>query len=113
MPVYCVSEIRRFASRVPLLSVISGNANYWYIIIIIIITDIIVIIMLVKFLVSWGGVQTPEGKRPLEKFKRRWDDNIKMDLIKVGWGDMDWLDLTQDRDQWRALVNAVMNFRVP
>jgi hypothetical protein len=40
-------------------------------------------------------------------------DNIKMDLRKIGWGDMDWIDLAQDRDQWRALVNTVMNFRVP
>jgi hypothetical protein len=51
-----------------------------------------------------------EGKRPLG---RRWEDNIRMDLRGIGWGGMDWIDLAQDRDQWRALVNKVMNYRVP
>jgi hypothetical protein len=54
-----------------------------------------------------------EGKRPLEKPRRRWADDIKMDLREVGWVGMDWIDLAQDRDQWKALVNVVMNFRVP
>jgi hypothetical protein len=45
--------------------------------------------------------------------RRRWVDNIKMDLREIGWDGMDWIDLAQDRDQWRAIVNAVMNFRVP
>ena len=58
-------------------------------------------------------VGKPEGKRPLERPRRRWDDNIKMDLHEVGCGFMDWIDLAQDRDRWRALVNAVMNLRVP
>jgi hypothetical protein len=52
------------------------------------------------------------GRRPLGKPRRRWEDNIKMDLQDVGWG-MEWTELTQDRDRWRALVNAVMNLRVP
>jgi hypothetical protein len=50
-----------------------------------------------------------ERKRPLERPRRKWADNIKMDLREIGWGGMDWIDLAQDRDQWRALVNAVMN----
>ena len=54
----------------------------------------------------------PEGKRPLGRPRRRWKDNIKMGLQEVGWG-MDWIDLAQDRDRWRALVNAVMNLRFP
>jgi hypothetical protein len=54
-----------------------------------------------------------EGKRPLGRPRRRWDDNIKMDLQEVGCGGMDWIDLAQDRGRWRALVNAVMNLRVP
>jgi len=54
-----------------------------------------------------------ESKGPLERPKRRWDDNIKMDLQEVGCGVMDWIELAQDRDRWRALVNAVMNIRVP
>jgi hypothetical protein len=58
-------------------------------------------------------VVTPEGKRPLGITRRRWKDNIKMDLREIGWGDMDWIDLAQDRDQWRALVNTVMNLQVP
>jgi hypothetical protein len=58
-------------------------------------------------------VGNPEAKRPLGKPRRRWVDNIKKDLRKIGWGGMDWIDLAQDRDQWRNLVNAVMNLRVP
>jgi hypothetical protein len=45
--------------------------------------------------------------------RRRWEDNIKMDLQEVGWGSMDWIDLAHDRDRWRAVVNAVMNFLIP
>ena len=55
----------------------------------------------------------PEGKRPLGKSSHRWEDNIKVDLQDVGWGGMDWIGLVQDRERWRALVNAVMNLRVP
>jgi len=58
-------------------------------------------------------VGKPEGKRPLGRSRRRWEDNIKMDLQEVGCGDMDWIELTQDRDRWRTLVNKVMNLRVP
>ena len=58
-------------------------------------------------------VGKPEGKRPVGRSRRRWEDSIKMDLQEVGCGDMDWIDLAQDRDRWRALVNAVLNFRVP
>jgi hypothetical protein len=54
-----------------------------------------------------------EGRRPLGRPKRRWEDNIKMDLRKVGFGDVYWIDWAQDRDRWRALVNTVMNLRVP
>jgi hypothetical protein len=54
-----------------------------------------------------------EGKRPLGRPRRRWVDNIKMDLRGMGWNGVVWIDLTQDRDQWRALVNTVMNLRVP
>jgi hypothetical protein len=54
----------------------------------------------------------PEGKRPLGRHWRRWEDNIKMDLQKVYVGVMDWFELAQDRDCWQALVNAVMNLRV-
>jgi hypothetical protein len=54
-----------------------------------------------------------EGRRPLGRPRRRWEDNIKMDLQDVGWVGMDWLAVAQDRDRWRALVNAVMNLRVP
>jgi hypothetical protein len=57
-------------------------------------------------------VGRPEGRRPLERPKRRWEDNIKMEFQDVGWG-MNWIELAQDRDRWRALVNAVMNLRVP
>jgi hypothetical protein len=55
----------------------------------------------------------PEGRRPLGRPRRRWEDNIKMDLREVGWGGMAWINVAQDRDRWRALVNAVMNLQVP
>jgi len=58
-------------------------------------------------------VGKPEGKRPLRRPRRRWEDNIKMDLQEVGRGSEDWMELVQDRDRWRALVSTVMNFRVP
>jgi hypothetical protein len=58
-------------------------------------------------------VGKPEGKRPLGRPRRRWVDNIKMDVLEIGSGGVDWIGLAQDRDKWRALVNAVMNFRVP
>jgi hypothetical protein len=58
-------------------------------------------------------VGKPEGKRPLERPRRRWEDNIKMNLQEVGCGTMDWIEVDQDRDRWWALVRAVMNLRVP
>jgi hypothetical protein len=57
-------------------------------------------------------VEKPEGKRPLGRPRRRWEVNIRMDLREIGWGGMDWIDLVQDRNQWRALVNTVMNILV-
>jgi hypothetical protein len=58
-------------------------------------------------------VGKPEGKRPLGRPRRRWVDYIRMDLGEVGWGDLDWIGLAQDRNRWRALVNSVSNLRVP
>jgi hypothetical protein len=58
-------------------------------------------------------VGKPEGKRPLGRHRCRWEDNMRMDLREIGWDGMDWIDLAQDRDQRRALVNAVMNLRIP
>ena len=58
-------------------------------------------------------VGKPEGKRPLGRPRRRWVDNIGIDLREMGCGYMDWIGLAQDRDRWRTLVSAVMNFRVP
>jgi hypothetical protein len=57
-------------------------------------------------------VGKPEGRRPLGRPRHRREDNIRMVLRKIGWGSMDWIDLAQDRDQWRVLVNTVMNLRV-
>jgi hypothetical protein len=54
-----------------------------------------------------------ERRRPFGRPRRRWEDNIKMDLQEVGWGGVDWIDMAQDRDRWRAVVSAVMNLRVP
>jgi hypothetical protein len=58
-------------------------------------------------------VGKPEGKRPLGRPRRRWEDNIKMDLQEGGCGVMDWIELAQGRDRWRALVDGVMKLRVP
>jgi hypothetical protein len=54
-----------------------------------------------------------EGRRPLGRPRRRWLDNIRMDLVEMGWSDVDWIGLPQDRDRWRALVNSVLNLRIP
>jgi hypothetical protein len=59
------------------------------------------------------SVGKPERKEPLGRPRRRWVDNIRMDLGEVGWGNVNWIDLAQDRDRWRALVNSVLNLRVP
>jgi hypothetical protein len=85
------------------------------------------IIRMIKSRMRWAGyvarigetrnaykilVGDPEGKKPLRRSRRMWVDNIKKDHRKVGWGRMDWIDLVQNRDQWSALVNMVMNLRV-
>jgi hypothetical protein len=57
-------------------------------------------------------VGKPEGKNPLSRPRRRWVDNIRMDLEEVGWGDVDWIGLVQDRKRWRELANSVLNLRV-
>jgi hypothetical protein len=57
-------------------------------------------------------VGKPEGKRPLGKLRRKWVNNIKIDLREIGWDGVDWINLAQNRDQWRALVNTVMKLRV-
>jgi hypothetical protein len=54
----------------------------------------------------------PVGKRPLARPRRRWLDNIRLDLVEVGWGDVDWIGLAQDRNRWRALMNSVLNLQV-
>jgi hypothetical protein len=59
------------------------------------------------------SVGKPEGRRPLGRPRRRWMDNIKMDLREIGWDGMDWINLAEDRDKWKALVNTVINLRVP
>jgi hypothetical protein len=58
-------------------------------------------------------VGKPEEKRPLGRLRRRWVDNIRMDLVEVGWDDVDWFSSAQDTNKWRALVNSVLNLRVP
>ena len=62
---------------------------------------------------TWVLVGKPEGKRPLGRPRHRWEDNIEVDLQEVGCGGMDWIELAEDRDRWRALVFMVMNLRVP
>jgi hypothetical protein len=58
-------------------------------------------------------VGKPEGRRPLGRPRRRWLDNIRMDLVEAGWGDVDWIGLAQDRHRWRALVNSILNLLLP
>jgi hypothetical protein len=57
-------------------------------------------------------IEKPKGKRPLGRPRRRWEDGIRMDLREIGWESVDWIQLAQDRDRWRVLVNTVMNLRV-
>jgi hypothetical protein len=57
--------------------------------------------------------ESQKGKKPLGRRRRRWVDNVKMNLREIGWGGIDWIDLAQDRDQCRALVNTVINFQLP
>jgi hypothetical protein len=69
-------------------------------------------------MVEWRGVYRglvgkPKEEKPLERPRHRWEDNIMMDLQEVGCGGMDWIELAQDKERWRAFVNAVMNLRVP
>jgi cytochrome c oxidase assembly factor CtaG len=71
-----------------------------------------VAILYCVYLLYWVLVGKPEGKRPLRSTRRRWEDNIKADLQKVGCGGMDLMELAQHRDRWLALVNAIMNIRV-
>jgi hypothetical protein len=86
------------------------------------------IIRIMKWRMRWAGhvarmgkkrnayrllVGKSEGRRPLLKQRRRSLDNIRMDLVEVGWGDVDWIGLAQDRDRWRAPVNSVLDLRVP
>jgi hypothetical protein len=59
-------------------------------------------------ILSWK----PEGKRPLERYRRRWEGNIRMDLREIGWEAVDWIHLAQDREQWRALVNTAVSLRI-
>jgi hypothetical protein len=66
--------------------------------------------MIYLYKISVGRI---EGKRPLGRSRRRWEDNIRMDLREIGWKGVDWVHLTSDGDQWRAFVNTVMNLRVP
>jgi hypothetical protein len=58
-------------------------------------------------------LRTPKERRPIGRSRRRWEDNIQMHLGEIGWNGVDWLGLAQDRDKWRALVNVIMNLRVP
>jgi hypothetical protein len=58
-------------------------------------------------------VGTPEGKRPLGRTRRRWENNVRMDIRDIGWGGVDWIDPDQDRHKWRSVVDTVMNLRVP
>jgi hypothetical protein len=57
-------------------------------------------------------VGKPEGKRPRGRPRRRWEDGVRMDLMEIGWGNVDWIQLAQDKDRWRALINTAMNLRV-
>jgi hypothetical protein len=59
------------------------------------------------------SMEIPEGRKPLGRPRRSWVDSIRMALVEVGWGDVDWIGEAQDRDKWRALVNSVLNLRVP
>jgi hypothetical protein len=58
-------------------------------------------------------VGKPEGRKPIGRPRRWWAGNIRMDLVEVGWGDVDWVGMAQDRDKWRALLNWLLNLRVP
>jgi len=80
--------------------------------------DFFILAIFIRYILFYREVHRvlvgkPEGKRPLGRPRRRWEDNIKMDLQEVGGGHGDWMELAQDRDRWRALVGTVRDFRVP
>jgi hypothetical protein len=82
--------------------------------------NVTIIIRIIKSRMGWAGHGVrmgrrgkPEGKRPLGRPRRRWVDNINMDIAEIGLCELDWIGLAQDRYRWKALVNAVMNLRVP
>ena len=76
-------------------------------------TVLLIILIILILIVHRVLLGKPEGKRPLGRPRRRWEDNIKMDIREMGGGCGDWMEMAQDRDRWRALVSTVMNLRVP
>jgi hypothetical protein len=89
-------ELRDFYSSPSIITIIKSRRMRWAV-----------------HVARMGDKRNPEGKRPLGRPRRRWVDNIRMDLGEVGWGGVDWIGLAQDRNRWRALVNSVFNLRVP
>jgi hypothetical protein len=73
----------------------------------------LILLLLLLLLLTHNKTHKPEGKRPLGRPRCRWVDNIRMDLGEVGWGDVDWIGLADDRNRWRALVNPVLNLQFP
>ena len=109
MPQFCIQLVKILTSQSSDLE----TSCVWFCPLLLLLLLLLLLILILYYCVHRVLIGKPEGKRPLGRPRRRWEDNIKMDLREVGGGGGDLMELAQDRDRWRALVGTVKNLRVP